>query len=111
MSFNNISINLSFINSFQFLSSLLNSLVQNLDKDVFKYSSQEYDNNALGTVNQNGFYPYGYMSEFEKFKEDLSSKEKFYSPLTDKKFNDQEYEHVLNVWNKSEIKTNKNYHS
>ena len=50
------------------------------------------------------------MSEFEKFKEDLSSKEKFYSHLTDKKINDQEYEHVLNVWNKSEIKTNKNYH-
>ena len=110
VSFNNIKINLSFINSFQFLSSSLNSLVKNLDKDDFKYSSQESDDNALGTVNENGFYPYEYMSEFEKFKEELSSKEKFYSPLTDKKISDQEYEHVLNVWNKIEIKTIKSYH-
>ena len=110
LSFNNIKTNLSFINSFQFLSSSLNSLVKNLDKDDFKYSSQESDNNALGTVNENGFSPYEDMSEFEKFKEDLFSKEKFYSPLTDKKISDQEYEHVLNVWNKIEIKTIKSYH-
>ena len=35
---------LSFIDSFQFLSSSLHSLVKNLNKDDFKYLSQEFDN-------------------------------------------------------------------
>ena len=49
---------LSFIDSFQFLSSSLNSLVKNLDKNNFKYLSQEFDNNALDLVNQKGFDTY-----------------------------------------------------
>ena len=49
-------------------------------------------------VKQKGFYPYEYMSDFEKFIEQSSSKEKFYSLLTGKKKNsDKKYEHVLKV--------------
>ena len=58
---------LSFTDSFQFLSSLLDSLVKNLSKGDFKYLSQEFDNNVLDLVKQKGFYPYEYMSDFEKF--------------------------------------------
>ena len=47
------------------------------------------------------------MNGFEKFKEELPSKEKFYSSLTDRKISDKEYEHVLNVWKKVEMKTMK----
>ena len=41
----NFSINnkLSFIDSFKFLSSSIDSLVKNLNKDEFKYLSQEVD--------------------------------------------------------------------
>ena len=65
---------LSVIDSFQFLSSSLDSLVKNLDKDIFKYFSQELDNNVLDLVKQKRFYPYEYMSDFEKYKEKLPSK-------------------------------------
>ena len=41
---------LSFIDSFQFLSSSLDNLVKNLNKDDFKYLSQYFDNNALNLV-------------------------------------------------------------
>ena len=44
----------SFIDSFQFLSSSLESLVKNLGKDDFKYLSQEFDNNPYE-------YPYEYI--------------------------------------------------
>ena len=44
MSFS-INSKLSFIDSFQFLSSPLDSLVKNLAKDDFKYLSQEFDKN------------------------------------------------------------------
>ena len=37
----------SFIDSFQFLGSPLDSLVKNLNKDDFRYLSQEFDNNVL----------------------------------------------------------------
>ena len=49
------------------------------------------------------------MSNFEKFKEELPSKEKFYSSLTDKKISGKDYDYVFKVWNKSEMKTMKDY--
>ena len=76
---------LSFIDSFQFLSSSSDIFVKNLGKNDFKYLSQEFNNNVLDIVKQKGFYPYEYMSDFEKFKEELPSKEKFYSSLQLKK--------------------------
>ena len=35
------------------------------------------------------------MSDFEKFREELPGKEKFYSSLTDRKITDKEYEDVI----------------
>ena len=42
---------------------------------------------------------------FEKFKEELTSKENFYSSLTSREISDKEYEHVFNVWKKFEMET------
>ena len=50
------------------------------------------------------------MTDFEKFKEELPSKEKFYSSLSNRKITDKKYEHVLNFWNKFQTKTVKDYH-
>ena len=50
-------------------------------KDDSKYLSQEFDSK----LHQKCFYPYEYMSDFKKFKEQLPNKEKFYSTSTDKK--------------------------
>ena len=49
------------------------------------------------------------MSDFEKFKEELRSKEKFYSLSTGKKISDKVHEHFLKIWNKFEMKTMKDY--
>ena len=51
------------------------------------------------------------MTDFEKFKEQLPSKEKFYSSLTGKKNSSKEYDHALEVWSTSEMKTMKDYHN
>ena len=59
---------LPFIDSFQFRTSSLDSLVKNLYKDDFKYLSREFDNNILDLIKQKGFYPFEYISDFEKFK-------------------------------------------
>ena len=74
---------LSFLDIFQFPSSLLN-------KDDLKYSIQEFDNSVLDLVNQKRLYPYEYMTDFENFKEKLLSKENFHSSLTNRKINGKE---------------------
>ena len=84
-----------FIDRFQLLTSLLDGLVKNLSNDDFKYLSQEFGDNLLDLVKQKAFYPYEYMGNFEKFKEQLPSKEKFYSSLTDKRISDKEDKHVF----------------
>ena len=89
---------------------MLDGLVKNLCKDYLKYLSQEFDSNILNLVKQKGFYPYAYLSGFEKFEEKLPSKEKFYKSLTGKEISDKDSEHVLKVWNAFEIKTMKDYH-
>ena len=75
MSFTNNN-KLCFIGSFQFLISSLDGLGKNLNKDDFKYISQEFDNCVLDLDKQKGFYPYEYMSDFEKFNKELPSKER-----------------------------------
>ena len=62
--------------------------------------SQEFDKNKSDLLKKKGFYPFKYMTGFEKFKENWPREEKFYSSLTGKKFIDKEYDYVLMVWNK-----------
>ena len=71
---------LSFIDSFQFLSSSLDTLLKNLGEDNFKYLRQEFDNNISDLLKQKGFYLY-------ECKQELSSKEKLYSLLAGKNIN------------------------
>ena len=52
--------------------------------------SQEFDNNVLDLAKEKELYSYEYLSDFEKFNEELPSKEKFYSSLTDRKISDKE---------------------
>ena len=54
---------LSFIDRLQFISSSLDSLVKNFNKDDFKYLSQEFDNNVLDLFKQKGLYLYEYMPD------------------------------------------------
>ena len=70
MSFN-INNKLTFIDSFQFLSSSLDSLIKNLGKNDFYYLSQEFYGSALDLIKQKRLYPYKYLSDFETFREEL----------------------------------------
>ena len=60
-----------------------------MSKDYFKHLSQEFDKNILHLVKQKGFYLYEYMSDFENFKEELPSKERFCSSLTNTKISEK----------------------
>ena len=85
MSFN-INKMLVLIDRYQFLNFSSDSLVKSLSKNDFKCQNQKFHNNVLDLVKQKGFYTYEYMRGFGKFKEGLSSKERFYSSSTGTKF-------------------------
>ena len=81
-----------------------------LVKDDFKYFSQEFDSKVLDLDKQKEFYPYEYMNGFENFKEELVSKEKFYSSFASTQTSDKDYGRVVNVWNRFKMKKMKHYH-
>ena len=73
--------------------------------------SQEFGSGLVDLVKQKIFYHYEYMSNFEKFKEKLPDKKKFYGSLSGRGISDKKYQHPLKVWNKSELKTMKHFHN
>ena len=101
---------LTFIDSFQFMSSSLEKLVSNLPRKLFKYTSQVFEGDEFDLMVKKGVYPYDYIDSFEKFKEQLPSKEDFYSILNDKHIEDKDYQHAQNVWNTFNIKNMGEYH-
>ena len=91
---------LTFIDSFQFMSSSLEKLVDNLPRESFKYTSQQFDEDKLDLMIKKGVYPYDYMDSFDRFFERrLPSKESFHSTLYNQGITDKEYEHAQQVWN------------
>ena len=60
--------NLRFIDNFHFLSSSLDRLVKKLNKDNFKYLSQEFGKFVLDLVKKKVFDLFECMSDFESFK-------------------------------------------
>ena len=102
---------LTFIDSFQFMSSSLDKLVSNLPKEAFKYTSKEFTGEELSLMSQKGVYPYDHMDSFEKFDQtELPVKDQFYSVLNDQDITNDEYNHAKKVWKTFNIKTMGEYH-
>ena len=102
---------LTFIDSFQFMSSGLDKLVSNLSKDALKFISQEYKNKKLDLMTRKGVYPYDFMDSFEKFNEEsLPTKEDFYSILNDTHISNDEYKHAQTVWEVFKLRNMGEYH-
>ena len=102
---------LTFIDSFQFMSSSLDRLVSNLPKEALKYTSEVFKGKRLDSMSQKGVYPYHYMDSSEKFSQtELPTKDQFYSVLNDQHITDDEYDHAKKVWKTFKIKTMGEYH-
>ena len=97
---------LTFIDSFQFMSSSLDKLVSNLPKEAFKYTSEEFTGKELSLMSQKGVHPYDFIDSFEKFDQtELPTKDQFYSILNDQHITNDEYDHAKKVWKTFNIKT------
>ena len=102
---------LTFIDSFQFMSSSLDKLVSNLPKEAFKYTSEEFTGKELSLMSQKGVYPYDHIDSFKKFDQtELPTKEQFYSILNDQHITNDENNNAKKVWKVFNIKTMGEYH-
>ena len=102
---------LTFIDSFQFMSSSLNNLVKNLPDEALKYTYNRFKQEQFNLMKQKGIYPYDYMDSFEKFKQtELPMKEQFYSILNNEHITDEDYQHAQNVWNTFKLQSMGEYH-
>ena len=100
-----------FIDSFKFMSTSLESLVNNLPDDGFNNLERYYNGEKLSLVKGKGFYPYEYMDSLERFKENKPPpKEAFYSRLTGEGISDEDHERVKKVWKVFGMKILQDYH-
>ena len=101
-----------FIDSFKFMATSLDSLVNNLPKDDFNNLKRYYTGDKLSLLTRKGVYPYEYMDSLERLKEtQLPPREAFYSRLNDEGISDEDYLHAQKVWETFEMKTLKKYHN
>ena len=105
-------IELRFIDSFKFMSSSLDSLVNNLAKGNHKFwGFEKFNSFQRELLIKKGIYPCEYMDNWNKFSEDkLPNKDKFYSKLNMSGVRDKDYDHVRKVWKEFEIKNMGEYH-
>ena len=102
---------LTFLDSFQFMSSSLDKLVSNLPNDALMYTSEEFQDKKLKLMSQKGVYPYDYMDSFDRFDEQtLPAKKEFYSIMNDQHILDEDYNHAQNVWKTFKLRNIGEYH-
>ena len=101
-----------FIDSFKFMATCLDKLVNNLPKDAFNNLKRYYADDKLSLLTRKGVYPYEYMDSLEKLKETkLPPREAFYSRLNDEGISVEDYTHARKVWETFEMKNLEDYHN
>ena len=104
---------LRFIDSFKFMSSSLDSLVNNLaggGNEFFGF--EEYSENQYKLLIRKGIYPYEYMTDWDKFKETkIPPREAFYSKFNMAGVREEDYEHANRTWKEFGLKDLEEYHN
>ena len=101
-----------FIDSIKFMSSSLDSLVNNLARGGHEFwGFESYNDRQCELLIQKGIYPYEYMDNWDKFKEiSLPSIKHFYSNLDMSGVSDTDYKHACSIWREFGIRNMGEYH-
>ena len=100
-----------FIDSFKFMATSLDSLVNNLPKESFKNLTEFYEGEQLDLIKRKGVFPYDWFDSFNRLSADhLPPKEAFHSILNDSGISEEDYIHAQKVWKTFKMKTMRDYH-
>ena len=106
-------ISIRFIDSIKFMSSSLDSLVNNLAHGGGEFFGfEDYNESQYKLLIRKGIYPYEYMDNWDRFEETaLPPKSSFYSKLNMSGVSNQDYEHACKVWRDFGIRNLGEYHN
>ena len=93
-------IELRFIDSFKFMASSLDLLMNNLVKGGRKLTGlEDYSELQYNLLTRKGIYPYEYVYSWDRFEEvQLPPIEAFYSNLNMTNISEDDYQHTQKVW-------------
>ena len=108
---------LNFVDSFNFLSTSIEKLVDSLKKsnhnfDMFKEQMKKggYSEELISMVQKKGIFPYEYITSEEVLEEtSLPSRDRFYSSLKQTSVSEEDYKFALEVFEKGKCKNIKDY--
>ena len=100
-----------FKDSVHFLTNLLEKLVKHLAENGFYHLSQDFNVNSLNLPNKKRYFPHDYWESFEKFKEGLPGKDKFYNLYIKLIMQSviKIIKHILGIWKAFKMNTMKDY--
>ena len=100
-----------FINSYGFLQTSLENLVENFPKEKFKMLGEAFEEEKFDLVLRKGVFPYEWIDDTRKLDETkFPPIEAFYLSLTWEGISADDYEHGRKVWEKMGFKTMREYH-
>ncbi|XP_022807622.1 uncharacterized protein LOC111344644 [Stylophora pistillata] len=105
---------LRFIDSFKFMASSLDKLVNNLVKkdDSLVNTGRYFDGEKLELLKRKGVYPYEWLDSIHKLDETaLPPNEAFISVLSGRGISEEDSCHALKVWKTFGMKTMRDYHN
>ena len=101
---------LKFLDSFQFMASSLEKLVDATDKSDFKLIRKEFGDQTEILL-RTGVYPYKYINSLERFNEpQLPTIDTFYSKVSDESVSQKDYDHAQKVWKEFNCQTLGDYY-
>ena len=107
-----ITYKIRFIDSYKFMSTKLDKLVNNLPEEGFTNLKKYYMGNKFSLVKRKGVYPYEYIDSLERLEENkLPPQESFYSTLKGKDISNEKYAHAKKVWEVFGMKILRDYHN
>ena len=108
--------NLRFLDSFQFLSSSLDTLIENLKSEggskYFHQFKKAFPRESdLDVLLQKNEYCYDYIDCPEKFEEtELPTREAFFNKLTDEAISEEKYAHAQKIWRTFQLRNVGEFH-
>jgi len=98
---NNEIFELTFLDSFRFMPSSLDSLASYLkEQNLCTIKSFFGEPNKFQMVKRKGIFSYNYLNSVERLQDtQLPPRENFYDQLTDRNCFKESYDHAQNVWN------------
>ncbi|XP_063537662.1 uncharacterized protein LOC134747016 isoform X1 [Cydia strobilella] len=96
---------LRFVDSFKFLGTSLEKLVNTMKREDFVHLRRFFPkSNQFQLLTRKGVYPYEYMNDWERYNEQCLPPEKcFYSSLSNENVSHEDYEHACLVWKEFNI--------